>query len=166
MLGSLLPALLPSVISLTTTRGCNESCTDKSPLIAKLLPVDALTERIDAIVSGHTHSLVDTYVNGIPIVQARFSGQAVAVIDIPLSEEGKPSGEAVAEVRPVPVASTPAYAPVDSIVARAAARVAPIVRRRVASLAVPLDRDGSQYSLGNLIADLLLAIADPRISYD
>ncbi len=112
-----------------------------------------ITEKVDAIVSGHTHSLVDTYVNGIPIVQARSSGQAVAVIDIPLSEEGKPSGEAFAEVRPVPVASTPAYAPVDSMVARAAARVAPIVKRRVASLAVSLDRVGSQYSLGNLIAD-------------
>lgn len=112
-----------------------------------------LTEKVDAIVSGHTHSLVDTYVRGIPIVQARSSGQSVAVIDIPMSDEGLPSGEAVAGVRPVPVASTPPYLPVDSMVARAVARVAPIVRRRVATLATTLTRDGSQYPLGNLIAD-------------
>src|SRR5438552_3359179 len=33
---------------------------------------------VDLIVSGHTHSLVNTVVNGIPIVQARSSGAGIA----------------------------------------------------------------------------------------
>jgi len=112
-----------------------------------------ITEKVDVIVSGHTHSLVDTYVKGIPIVQARFGGQAVDVVDIPLSAEGKPVGTAVAEVRSVPVPATAPYPPVDSIVRQATARVAPIVNRRVGTLNVAMNRDGSQYALGNLLAD-------------
>src|SRR5439155_166260 len=36
---------------------------------------------VDLIVSGHTHSLVNTVVNGIPIVQARSSGAGIALVD-------------------------------------------------------------------------------------
>src|SRR5438128_2109679 len=36
---------------------------------------------VDLIVSGHTHSLVNTVVNGIPVVQARSSGAGIAVVD-------------------------------------------------------------------------------------
>jgi len=115
--------------------------------------IPRITEKIDAVVSGHTHSLVDTYVKGIPVVQARYAGQAVAVLDIPLTADGKPSGEAVAEVRPVPVPATPAYPSIDSLVRRATARVAPIVNRRYGTLAVAMNRDGTQYALGNLVTD-------------
>ncbi|HEX2723043.1 MAG TPA: 5'-nucleotidase C-terminal domain-containing protein, partial [Gemmatimonadaceae bacterium] len=110
-------------------------------------------EKIDALISAHTHSLVDTYVRGFPVVQARSGGQAVAVVDIPLSTDGRPSGQAVAEIRPVSVAETAAHQGVDSIVRRATARVAAIVRRRYGTLAVTLTRTGSQYPLGNLVAD-------------
>jgi 2',3'-cyclic-nucleotide 2'-phosphodiesterase (5'-nucleotidase family) len=112
-----------------------------------------VTEKVDAIISGHSHSLVDTYVKGIPIVQARWGGQAVDVVDIPLDDTGNRSGEVVAEVRSVPVATTAAYAPVDSIVKAATARVASIVNRRYATTTVAMDRDGNQYALGNLVAD-------------
>ena len=112
-----------------------------------------LTEKVDVIVSGHTHSLLNTRVNGIPIVQARSSAQAVEVVDIPLDENGKPAGSAVAEVRPVNTSSLTAFAPVDSIVKRASQRVASIVNRRVTTIRVALNRDGSQYALGNLVAD-------------
>lgn len=51
----------------------------------------ALTKPVDAIVSGHTHSLVGTVVNGIPIVQARSGGRALGVIDVSLdSATGRP----------------------------------------------------------------------------
>src|SRR5205814_10119900 len=42
---------------------------------------------------------------------------------------------------------------IDSIVRRAVARVAPLVNRHVANIPVTLARQGSQYPLGNLIAD-------------
>ncbi|HUQ47084.1 MAG TPA: 5'-nucleotidase C-terminal domain-containing protein [Gemmatimonadaceae bacterium] len=112
-----------------------------------------ITQKVDVIVSGHTHSLLNTRANGIPIVQARTAGQAVDVVDIPLDDNGKPSGPAVADVRSVPTASLTAFAPVDSIVNRASKLVAPIANRRVATIKVPLTRKGSQYPLGNLVAD-------------
>jgi 2',3'-cyclic-nucleotide 2'-phosphodiesterase (5'-nucleotidase family) len=125
-----------------------ESCTGE---VFDVAP--KLTEKIDAIISGHTHSLLNTHVNGIPIVQARSSGQAVDVVDIPLGTDGKPSGPAATDVRSVTTSSLTAFAPVDSIVSRASQRVAPIVNRRVSTIRVALNRDGSQYALGNLIAD-------------
>ena len=107
-----------------------------------------ITERVDAIVSGHTHSFVNTHVNGIPIVQARSHGRAVGVIDIPLG-----GGSATIQVRDVVADSLPANAGVDSVVKRAVAAVAAEMSRPVAQIAEPLRRSGRQYALGNLIAD-------------
>ncbi|MEO5903536.1 MAG: 5'-nucleotidase C-terminal domain-containing protein [Gemmatimonadaceae bacterium] len=130
------------------TKDGAEQCTgDIFDLAAKI------TEKIDLIVSGHSHSLVNTRVNGIPIVQARYTAQAVEVVDIPLDDNGKPSGAAVAEVRSVTTASITPFAPVDSIVSRAANRVAAIANRRIATIREGLGRSGGQYPLGNLIAD-------------
>ena len=127
--------------------GVAETCTGEVLQLAS-----RITEKVDAIISGHTHSSIDYSVNGIPIVQARSRGQAIAVVDIPLAG-GKPAGEPVAEVRSVVATAVPAHAGVDSIVRRASARVAPIVGRRIARLEKSLDRSGGQYPLGNLIAD-------------
>ena len=109
-----------------------------------------LTTRVDAIVSGHTHSLVNTVVNGIPIVQARSSGRAIDVLDLPL---GAPALVSRHEVRELAADTIKPDASIDSIVQRAVARVAPLVNRHVATIPVTLARQGSQYPLGNLIAD-------------
>ncbi|MCY7380094.1 MAG: 5'-nucleotidase C-terminal domain-containing protein [Gemmatimonadaceae bacterium] len=109
-----------------------------------------LREPVDAIVSGHTHSLVSTVVNGIPIVQSRSSGTAFGVVD--LGPDG--SRPRVRDVLPETMAADPAVA---ALVQRAVARVAPIVDRRVATIADDLVRDGDQYSRGNLIADAMRA---------
>jgi len=112
----------------------------------------SLTEKVDAIVSGHTHTLVDYAIAGTPIVQARSSGRAVAIVDIPLAA-GKPGGVAHEEVRDVVTSAIAPVARVDSLVKAAAGEVASFVNRRVADVATPLDREGTQYPLGNLIAD-------------
>src|SRR4051812_9086402 len=110
-----------------------------------------LRAKVDAIVSGHTHSLVNTVVNGIPIVQARSSGRAIDVLDLPLSST---AGLAVRhEVRELAVDTIQPLPAIDSIVQRATARVAPLVNRHVATIPVTLARQGPQYPLGNLIAD-------------
>jgi 5'-nucleotidase len=110
---------------------------------------NALTERVDAIVSGHTHSAVDAVVRGTPVVQARSSGRAIAVVDLVPGEPG--SGSAV--LRDVLTDSIAADARVARIVSRATAGVAARVTRPVGTVAAPLRREGSQYALGNLIAD-------------
>ncbi len=113
-----------------------------------------ITEKIDLIVAGHSHSLVNTHVNSIPIVEAFRWGQTVEVADIPLDANGKVAGPATTELRPVLTDSTEAFAPVDSMVRKAAARVAPIVNRKIGTIATALERDkGNQYPLGNLLAD-------------
>ena len=107
--------------------------------------------KVDAIVSGHTHTLVNTEVNGIPIVQARSSGRALDILDLPT---GPDVGRAVRhEVRELSVDTIKPLPAVASIVRRAVARVAPLVKRHVATIPVTLARQGPQYSLGNLVAD-------------
>jgi 2',3'-cyclic-nucleotide 2'-phosphodiesterase (5'-nucleotidase family) len=110
-----------------------------------------IREPVDAIVSGHTHSLVNTDVSGIPVMQARLTGTALAVVD--LGPEG--SSHRVLDVL------TDSLAPDPTVAARvrdAVARVAPIVNQPVATIAQDLNRDGTQYPLGNLIADAMRSV--------
>jgi 2',3'-cyclic-nucleotide 2'-phosphodiesterase (5'-nucleotidase family) len=110
-----------------------------------------LGTKVDAIVSGHTHTLVNTEVNGIPIVQARSSGRAIDVLDLPLrAAAGVPIRHEVRELAADTIKPLPA---IDSIVQRAVARVASLVNRHVATIPATLPRQGPQYPLGNLIAD-------------
>jgi 2',3'-cyclic-nucleotide 2'-phosphodiesterase (5'-nucleotidase family) len=110
-----------------------------------------LKTRVDAIVSGHTHTLVNTEINGIPIVQARSSGRAIDILDLPTGPDvGRPVRHEVRELAVDTIKPLPAIA---SIVRRAVARVAPLMKRHVATIPVTLVRQGPQYPLGNLIAD-------------
>lgn len=98
-----------------------------------------------------THSLVNTVVKGIPIVQARSSGRAIDLVDIPLSgASGLASRQQVRDLSADTLVPLPA---IDSIVSRASARVAPLINRRIATIAARLPRAGRQYPLGNLVAD-------------
>jgi 2',3'-cyclic-nucleotide 2'-phosphodiesterase (5'-nucleotidase family) len=116
-----------------------------------------IKEPVDAIVSGHTHSLVNTDVNGIPVIQARLTGTALAVVD--LGPEG--STHRVVDVL------TDSIIPDTKIAARvseAVARVAPVVNRPVATIERDLNRDGNQYPLGNLIADAMRAVGQSDVA--
>jgi 2',3'-cyclic-nucleotide 2'-phosphodiesterase (5'-nucleotidase family) len=116
-----------------------------------------LTQHVDAIISGHTHSLVNSIVNGIPIVQGRSSGQAIDVVDLPLDpgESAMPAHE----VREVFPDSFPPDTAVAEIVARATEAVASRVKRPVARIAEYMKKSASgaeeQVPLGNLIADAM-----------
>ena len=111
----------------------------------------ALREPVDAIVSGHTHSLVNATINGIPVTQARSSGTALGIID--LGPDG--SAQRVVDVVTDSLAPDPAVA---TIVSNAVARVAPLVSRPVATIAADLIRTGNQYALGNVIADAMRVV--------
>jgi 2',3'-cyclic-nucleotide 2'-phosphodiesterase (5'-nucleotidase family) len=103
-----------------------------------------ITERVDAIIGGHTHTMTDTEVRGIPIVQGRSSGRAITVTDLPVGG-GAPRRQ-IWEVR------TDSITPdrqVDSLVRAALAEVAPLVSRPIVTVAEDLRRG----ALGNLIAD-------------
>jgi 2',3'-cyclic-nucleotide 2'-phosphodiesterase (5'-nucleotidase family) len=121
----------------------------------------ALKDRPDLIVSGHTHSLVQTTVNGIPIVQARSNGTALGVVDFVDS-----AGTRVVHMRVETVWAD--REPPDTAVARVVEtyvnRTAPLSNRVIATLALPLERRGDQYALGNLIADAYRAAAHTDVA--
>jgi 2',3'-cyclic-nucleotide 2'-phosphodiesterase (5'-nucleotidase family) len=116
-----------------------------------------LTQHVDAIISGHTHSLVNAIVNGIPIVQGRSSGQAIDVIDLPL--DAAEINAPMHDVRDVLPDSIAPNAEIQSIVAAATAAVAPRVNRQVARIAEYMKKSPAgaeeQVALGNLIADAM-----------
>jgi 2',3'-cyclic-nucleotide 2'-phosphodiesterase (5'-nucleotidase family) len=114
----------------------------------------ALRERVDAIVSGHTHTVVDYTIRGIPVVQAQSSGRAVAVVDLAPDAAGDGASRELIAERVYHVQSgARASREIEAIVQRADARVAGLVNRPVARLAGSLSRSGDEYPLGNLIAD-------------
>jgi 2',3'-cyclic-nucleotide 2'-phosphodiesterase (5'-nucleotidase family) len=110
-----------------------------------------ITEPVDAIVSGHTHSLVNTTVKGVPIVQAMSSGRAIGVIDLPVDRAARASTHE--EVRMVTTDSITPDPAIESLLRGATQSVASLVARPIATLAEDMPRRGDQYALGNLIAD-------------
>lgn len=109
-----------------------------------------LTEPIDAIFSGHSHTALDTDVRGMSIVQARSSARAFAVTDIVL---GAQSTTPRADVRPIFSDSLPRIPAIDSMVDRWRASIADRVNAPIARFAAGMVRTGSQHALGNYVAD-------------
>lgn len=107
-----------------------------------------LTERVDAIVSGHTHTPVTTVVNRIPIVQARSHGSALGILD--LSLDGAPPEIELRDVLPDRIAPDPG---IDSLVRSVMEPLRAIVNRPIATLAEPMQ----DLVLGNFMADAFRA---------
>lgn len=112
-----------------------------------------LSEPVDAIVSGHSHTMLNTQVSGIPIIQARSHGRAIAVLDVPMSgAAGRRGGSAT--VRDVLSDSLPGDASTQRLVDAVTAPIRELVERRIAEFRDALPREADeQYALGNLIAD-------------
>ncbi|MFN2326561.1 MAG: 5'-nucleotidase C-terminal domain-containing protein [Gemmatimonadales bacterium] len=107
---------------------------------------------VQLIASGHTHSLVNTTVNGIAIVQARSSGTAVGVADLVLAADGTRRWRVGVETV---YADGVTDAAVEAMLETYRPAVAAIANQRVATFTAPLPRDGAQYPLGNIVADAL-----------
>ena len=94
--------------------------------------VRSLKEHIDLVVAGHSHSLINTVINGVPIVQAYSHGSAIDVVDIPLLD--RTSGPTRHEVRsvftdsirPDPAIARDVDAAVGAVASRAGEHVATI----------------------------------------
>ncbi len=113
---------------------------------------DSLQSPVDAIVAGHTHRAVDFVVRGMPIIEARSRGEAIAVADIRPGMRGR-ADAATARVIPVIADSLPPDPVIARIVSSALARVGVTMARRIGTIATTMPRRGSQYALGNLVAD-------------
>ncbi len=119
-----------------------------------------VTERVDAFVSGHTHSAVASVVRGAAIVQARSRGSAIGVVDLSLEPGTAPSVE-LRDVLPDRVTT------VDSAVARIVADATESLRDRMDH---PIARIGERMApglngtLGNLIADAQRAAGEGDVA--
>jgi 2',3'-cyclic-nucleotide 2'-phosphodiesterase (5'-nucleotidase family) len=115
--------------------------------------VRSLKQPVDAVIAGHSHSLINTVINGVPIVQAYSHGSAIDVVDIPLDRKSEPTRHEVRSVYPDSIQADPAVA---ADVSAAVAAVASRAGERVATIAE--DLPGTDESpLGDLIADAMRA---------
>lgn len=106
---------------------------------------------VDVIVSGHSHTLLDTARLGVPIVQARSNGTAVGVVDIIRRADG--SREYAVDVHTVWVDEVTPDSALTAFVERSVRATDSLANRVVTTIALPMPRTGRQYGLGNLIAD-------------
>ena len=106
---------------------------------------------IDLIVGGHRHERVVTTVADVPVVIARSSGTAVGVADLRRNAGRRPSFRT--DVLTAWADSITPDTAMATFIDGQERRVNAIANRRVGRLKYALDRDGSEYPLGNLIAD-------------
>jgi 2',3'-cyclic-nucleotide 2'-phosphodiesterase (5'-nucleotidase family) len=123
-------------------------CTEDAAALAA-----AVAGRVDAIVSGHSHTPVATVIAGVPVVQARSQGRAIGVIDLPLGPRDA-RAEPRVEVRTLRADTIPPDPMAAALAERWTAPVREAFARPVATVAERLLREsGPQTALGNLIAD-------------
>ncbi len=111
---------------------------------------------VDLFIAGHFHRVVETRINGIPIVAAGSSGSAIAVADfVRVGGRREVRTRMVTpftdRVRPDPE--------IAALVARQRRLTDSVTGRVVARLKVPLRREGAEYGLGRLIAESQLSAA-------
>jgi 2',3'-cyclic-nucleotide 2'-phosphodiesterase (5'-nucleotidase family) len=112
--------------------------------------VRALKEHVDVVIAGHSHSLINTEVNGTVIVEAYSRGTAIDVVDLPLDPASKPTHV----VRSV---LTDSITPNASIARRVAA-AEQAVATRAASVIANVGREltaNDDSPLGDLVADAM-----------
>jgi 2',3'-cyclic-nucleotide 2'-phosphodiesterase (5'-nucleotidase family) len=117
---------------------------------------------VDLIVSGHTHSLVNTVVNGIPVVQARSSGAGIAVVDFVRGPGGR--REVLARIE-TPYADRVSPDPeLQSLIALFKVGIENITGRAITRIQADLRRQGDEYGLGRLIADAMRNVAKADVA--
>jgi 5'-nucleotidase len=114
---------------------------------------------------------VNTRLRGVPIVQARSSGAAIDVVDLAVGDTSeRRSGDITSsrvlrsDVIEVLTDSIPPDPQAARIAAAAVDAVAPIMARPVGRVLADMKRDGSQYALGNLVADAMREAARSDIA--
>jgi 5'-nucleotidase len=124
-----------------------------------------ITAPLDLIVSGHTHTRINTVVNGIPIVQAASSGTAVGVVVLTYDRGAGRVVDDFAEIWTTRAADVVADSAMASRVERWRAETAEIADRPITELAHTLIRDRrGESALGDLIADAQRAATGTQIA--
>jgi 5'-nucleotidase len=111
----------------------------------------AESRMIDLLVGGHSHTVVNTRVAGIPIVEAGSDGAVLAVADLVKTVAG--GREVRIRTEPVSPESVTANVAMAELVESYQRKADSLTSRVVATIKLPLARSGDQYRLGGLIAE-------------
>jgi 2',3'-cyclic-nucleotide 2'-phosphodiesterase (5'-nucleotidase family) len=147
------------------------------PRISEIVP--ALHDEIDVVMAGHSHTVINTRVDGRLVVQASSFGRAFDDVTLQINRRTKDVVASSAAIVPAwkndPPTSTNPVPPdprVQAIVDKAVATVAPLVSRVVNTAARDLlaARDGGanaagESPLGNLIADAQRATMSTQLAF-
>lgn len=125
----------------------------------------SMSPEVDLVVSGHTHTLLNGEVNGIPLVQARSAGTALATVEVWVDGLTRAVACSEAEVETTFADRVAPVPEVAALVARYRERMGTAADRVVAEAAHRLTRDRRRESvLGDLIADSQRAATGARIA--
>lgn len=123
----------------------------------------AVSHKPDLIVAGHTHRVVRTWENGIPIVETGSYGTRYSVTDL---ERVSPDSVDV-WIRGTPAAWPGVVEPdtaVDRLVQQYLQEIGPAVNRVITQLAEPLHRRQGESALGRLVADAQRAATGSHVA--
>jgi 2',3'-cyclic-nucleotide 2'-phosphodiesterase (5'-nucleotidase family) len=125
--------------------------------------VSQLDPQVDAVISGHSHTVINGYVGGRLVVQASSFGRAFDDVTLNYSKATGDIVSATADVVPVwqndpPLSTNPAPHDPDAqaLVDAAVAAVGPDINRVINTAAADITRDenvAGESALGDLIAD-------------
>ena len=136
------------------TRNCRDEIIDWARRTA---------HRPDLIVAGHTHQVVRTVENGIPIIETGSYGTRYGIVDL----ERVSADSVDAWIRGTPTTFADLVTPdsaAAALVARYASAIAPQVERIVGRTAEPIPRGTGEHPLGRLIADAQRHAGDAQIA--
>lgn len=141
----------PDLVILLAHEGatCEENAGCGGPIVDLARGLDSTS--VDLILSGHFHRLMNTRINGIPILQAASLGTAVAMVDVVKTLVG--SRELRARLITPYSDSIGADTGMVRLVNQFKQKTDSLANRVIATIKTPLFRQGNQYPLGNLIAD-------------
>ncbi|MFN2384148.1 MAG: bifunctional UDP-sugar hydrolase/5'-nucleotidase, partial [Gemmatimonadota bacterium] len=115
---------------------------------------EKITAPLDLIVSGHTHTRVNTVVNAIPIVQAASSGTALGIVTLTFDRGAGRVVDHTIQLVTTNARGAPPVPEIAALVERYRAEVAVVANRPIAQLSETLERLRREESaLGGLIAD-------------
>lgn len=125
-----------------------------------------VTERVDAIVGGHSHQYAAGHVlnargEQVPVVQAGSYGRALGRIDLYVQKSTRSLVRAIPAYLE-PAQSLPATPAVTDLITRWTAQVKPIESQKVGRILRPISRNttnAGESALGDLIADGMLTAA-------
>ena len=126
---------------------------------------------IDLIVCGHTHKIAKGYVNGIPLVEAFWSGRAAGVVTLNYSaQQRKVVSSTIEVVDAVTIKAAPADAGVQSILNRDLTAINLVSNRVIGYSASGLRNEKNTTSfvesqMGQFVADTMRAKANTETAF-